>query len=143
MRGFLMLSLARRYSLPISVFSSSVFFALMHFGNTGVTVIGVLNIFLFGIFASLFTLRTGSLVGTCAIHTAWNFVQGHIFGCPVSGFVSVDSVLLSSLGKSGLKTGGGAFGPEGGLAVTLILILSLVVLCVLPSRRSGEEAPSP
>ena len=27
--------------------------------------------------------------------------------------------------------------------VTLILILSLVVLCVLPSRRSVEEAPSP
>ncbi len=141
MRGFLMLSLARRYSIRLAVFASSVFFALMHIGNSGVTVIGILNIFLFGIFASLYTLRSASLVGACAIHTAWNFVQGHLFGCSVSGFVSSDSLLLTEVSKNGLKTSGGAFGPEGGLAVTLVLLLALLAVCLLPSRKkeSGED----
>lgn len=138
MRGFLMLSLARRYSIRLSVFASSVFFALMHIGNAGVTVIGILNIFLFGVFASLYTLRTASLVGICAIHTAWNFVEGHILGCSVSGFVSTDSVFLTKVSDTALKTSGGAFGPEGGLAVTLVLLFALLAVCLLPARRKKE-----
>ena len=139
MRGFLMLSLARRYSLRISIFASSVFFSLMHIANAGVTVIGLLNVFLFGVFASLYTLRSQSLVGTCAIHTAWNFVEGNVFGCSVSGFLSTDSIFLTQVSGKGLKTSGGAFGPEGGFAVTLVLIFALLAVCLLPSRRKQDK----
>ncbi len=139
-RGFLMLSLSRKYSVWLAVFANAVFFALMHLGNAGVNMLGVFNIFLFGIFISLYTLRSGSLLGACAIHTAWNFVQGHIFGCSVSGFVSVDSIFLTGVSEGSTLTSGGAFGPEGGLAVTLILLLSILCVCVFPSRTKNEES---
>lgn len=139
LRGFLMLSLSRRYSIGLSVFASSVFFALMHLGNAGVNMLGVFNIFLFGVFISLYTLRSGSLLGACAIHTAWNFTQGHILGCPVSGFVSTESVFLTGISEGSQLTSGGAFGPEGGLAVTLILLLSTVCVCLFPSRTKTDE----
>ena len=40
-RGYFMVSLARRYSIPVAVFVSSFAFSLLHMGNPGITVLAV------------------------------------------------------------------------------------------------------
>ncbi len=138
-RGFFMLSLTRRKSVVFAVVMNSLVFAFFHLANGGLSFVAVLNIFLFGVFASVLTLRTGSLLPACAVHTVWNFAQGNLFGCTVSGIISGDSLLQSELTQGRELTNGGAFGPEGGIAVTIVLFLAVVLLMLLPGRKSEKE----
>jgi membrane protease YdiL (CAAX protease family) len=131
-RGFLMLSLTRRSSPVIAVVVSAATFAVLHMGNPGVHFVALLNIFLFGVFLGFFTLRSGSLVGACAIHSAWNFVEGNIYGCAVSGVALSHSLFSSAADEARALTNGGAFGPEGGLAVTLVCIFAIAAVLFLP-----------
>lgn len=139
-RGFLMCDLARRQSPTLAIVLSSLAFALAHSSNTGIGFIAVLNLFLFGVLASILVLRTGSLFGACALHTAWNFTQGHVFGCRVSGLVTDSTVFYSEALPSHKLTNGGAFGPEGGVAVTVVFIVFIVLLLVFPSKKKSSEA---
>ncbi len=138
-RGFLMCDLARRFSPVTAVLLSSAVFATAHFSNAGIGPIAVLNLFLFGVFVSLWVLRTGNLLGACAIHTAWNFTEGHVFGCRVSGFVADSTVFHCDALTSLSLTNGGAFGPEGGVAVTVVFLIVIVLLLVFPSRKEKQR----
>lgn len=139
-RGFLMCDLARRASPARAVLFSSGAFAIAHFSNSGVGFVALLNLFLFGVLAALWTLRSGNLLGACALHTAWNFAEGHVFGCSVSGFVTDTTVFASQAAPSLSLTNGGAFGPEGGVAVTVVFLLAVLLLLVFPSQRRNSEA---
>ena len=72
---------------------------------------------------------------TCAMHTAWNLSQGNIFGLDVSGNVAHAALIRTShtAGAKDLITGG-AFGPEGGLAVTFVTTVCMVIVIVLLVR---------
>jgi membrane protease YdiL (CAAX protease family) len=139
-RGFLMCDLARRRSPVSAVILSSFAFALAHGSNVEIGAIALLNLFLFGVLASLWVLRTGSLIGAAALHTAWNFTQGHVFGCRVSGLVTNSTIFYSDVLPSHKLTNGGEFGPEGGVAVTVVFIVFIVLLLVFPSRKKNSEA---
>ena len=141
-RGFFMGSLLRRCPIPVAVTVNSAAFALLHLGNNGVTPLALGNIFLFGVLASLYVLRRGNLWGACAIHSMWNFAQGNLFGAAVSGNRSGPSLLRAEAvtGGSASLWNGGAFGPEGGLAVTLVLLAGIAVLLFLiPNAKGGAD----
>lgn len=140
-RGLLLTSLARRFRWLPSVLFSALFFALMHAVNVGATLLSLLNVFLFGVFLGLFVLRTGSVIGAAALHAAWNFVEGHVFGCAVSGVSSATSIFSVTLDAGRESTNGGAFGPEGGLAATMVLMVALIAVLFLPSFRK-KSAPT-
>lgn len=130
-RGYLMLSVARRYPLWLAILLNSILFSLLHVWNRGICFLALLNIALFGVLASLYTLRRGSLWGTCALHSLWNFVQGNLFGVRVSGTESGPSPLCA-IPRSGAELWhGGAFGLEGGLTVTLVLFAAILILLFL------------
>jgi membrane protease YdiL (CAAX protease family) len=131
-RGFLLPIFGVRYGIPIAILVSSVLFSSLHLFNNYLSGIALLNLALFGVFASLYALREGSLWGICALHASWNWVQGNLFGLPVSGTNSGASLLSLQLTGPDWWVGG-AFGPEGGLAVTLVLLIGCVVL-LLPRR---------
>ena len=133
--GLLLTSLARRFRWLSSVLFSALFFALMHAVNVGATVLSLLNVFLFGVFLGLFVLRTGSVIGAAALHAAWNYFEGHVFGCAVSGFPSATSIFSVALDAGRETTNGGALGPEGGLAVTMILMIALIAVLFLPAFK--------
>lgn len=145
LRGYFMMSVAAKNSILLAVIANSVIFALMHLTNPGVSLLGVVNLILFGLFASVYTLKMNSIWGICAIHSIWNFAQGNIFGIRVSGMET--KVSLFSFLQKGTSTliNGGAFGLEGGLAVTVVLLLSTVIVLRLPgkdiqvSSESGES----
>lgn len=137
-RGYFMPSVARRYPVAVAVAVNSLFFASLHLFNDGVTPLALVNITLFGVFASVYVLKSGNLWGACAIHSLWNFCQGNLFGIRVSGNPLTPSPFRSVFTEEKALWNGGSFGVEGGLAVTLVLALSLAVVLLLPARRETE-----
>lgn len=137
-RSYLMVSLSRGLPLWACAVINALLFSLLHLGNPGVTIIALANIFLFGIFASLLTLRRGSVWMVCAIHSMWNFSQGNLFGIPVSGLAGLPSPLTAQVAEGGWQTlvNGGAFGLEGGLAVTVVLAVACSVVMMMPTKQS-------
>ncbi len=120
-RGYLFVSLTRRHSLWYSALLSAVFFAALHGINPGLSVLAVLNLILFGVFAALLLVKYENIWIVGAFHSIWNFVQGNIYGIQVSGNSLQQSVFASTCKSSHSFINGGAFGMEGGLAVTLVL----------------------
>lgn len=127
-RGYLMVSIGRRYSMWVAILSNSVIFASLHLFNNGISVLAFINLVLYGIFASLYFVERGSIWGVAAFHSVWNLVQGNFWGLRVSGMAAECSVFRSTLVDNRDIINGGAFGPEGGLAVTIVLAVGIVVL---------------
>ena len=140
-RGYLMMSLSRTASPMASVILSAVVFAMLHSGNAAVSPLALLNIVLVGILFGAYALKRGSIWGAAAMHAMWNFLQGNVFGIPVSGTPIRDSVLqISSLLDTKHHVSGGAFGLEGGLAVTIVLLIAIGL--VFPWKAKASEVVS-
>ena len=103
----------------------SLVFSLLHSANQGIGLIPYLNIFLIGLFLSLITLTSGNLYPAIGFHIFWNFFQGPIYGFSVSG--GQENGLLTTYMKGNSLLNGGAFGPEGGLIVTAVILLMIGV----------------
>ncbi|GAB4502619.1 MAG: type II CAAX endopeptidase family protein [Anaerolineales bacterium] len=127
-RGWVLPALGARYKPWVGILGSSLFFAAMHGLNDNLSALALLNLALFGFFAAFYALREGSLWGISALHSVWNWIQGNFFGFEVSGS-RVDGGMLLNLKTIGPDWfTGGAFGPEGGLAVTIVLLIGIAVL---------------
>lgn len=138
-RGYYMVSSAKNTSLVYSLVMSSLVFAFAHFANNGVTFLGVLNVFLFGLFAGIYVLRRGSLWGIGALHASWNFTQGILFGFNVSGNTSNAGILKFTQTEGFDSLNGGAFGPEGGMFTTLVIFIAIGVLLASRPKRANNE----
>lgn len=64
----------------------------------------------------------------------WNFAQGNIFGVSVSGMDIMASVFSFVPTNEGELINGGTFGLEGGLAVTIVLILATIAVLLVKVR---------
>lgn len=135
-RGYLMVSIARRQCLPVAILANSLLFAALHLANDGITVLAFINLVLFGVFASLLFIRRGSIWMVGAVHSVWNLVQGNVYGIRVSGMVNTCSMLESLTREEQAFINGGAFGLEGGFAVTLVLGAGIILL-VLSKRKTA------
>ena len=110
--------------------------ALIHLLNPGVTLLSLSNTLLASLLFAYMFIKSGALWLPTGFHIGWNFLQGDIFGMNVSGREQL-SVFSTTMGPTELLTGGAA-GPEGGLLVTLALLLTFtyVKLLVKPSHPS-------
>lgn len=136
-RGYVMVSIARRYSMWTAVISNAVIFAALHLLNSGISVLAFINLVLFGVFASLYFIKRGNIWGIGAVHSVWNLVQGNFWGLRVSGMVTECSVLRSTMVEGRDILNGGAFGPEGGLGVSVVLLVGICVL--LRKKKDGAR----
>ena len=59
-------------------------------------------------------------------HITWNYFQGNVFGFKVSG-TEVEGMLSTTYSQDNIWNGG-AFGPEGGLFVTAIILIGFIVV---------------
>ncbi len=134
-RSFLMVSLSRQLPRWVCAWINAAVFSLLHLFNPGITLLSLLNIFLFGIFASILTLRRGSIWMVAALHSLWNFAQGNLFGIPVSGITGMPAPLSTTPVAGYDLLSGGAFGIEGGLAATFVLIAGIFIVVLIPTKK--------
>jgi membrane protease YdiL (CAAX protease family) len=121
-RGYLLYRISTRMGFWSAAFLMSAAFGIAHLGNGGETVLGIAQVFVFGLFACFALRRTGSLWFPIGYHALWDWAQTFFYGTPDSGLASVGHYLNSSAsGPAWLS--GGTGGPEGS-------VLSLVVLAI-------------
>ena len=134
-RGWLLTRIASRANLPLAIAISSSLFGFLHLGNAGVTFLSVLNIILDGFLAGLLFIYTDSIWLVVAQHGTWNYVQGNLLGFQVSGTGADASIFSFTMGSGPDWLTGGAFGAEGSIITTLVLLVSLVIVYRLGERR--------
>ena len=134
-RGFILRYLKESGSAVVAILVNSALFSVIHITNSGVSALALVNLFLFGVMTSLYCLWRGNLWGVCAFHTVWNFTQGNVFGISVSGNEKAVSIFATELSESGSLLHGAAFGLEGGLCVTVVMLLAVGILLFVGRRN--------
>lgn len=132
-RGFVMSRLCVRYGGVPAAFGSALFFALSHAWNPSVSLIGLFNVFLFGLLFSSVTQKTKSLFIASGIHAGWNFALS-LFGIRISGVAPRHSILVLESRIDWLS--GGNFGAEGSIFLTLLLLLTLFILFFIGHKKN-------
>lgn len=124
-RGYIMTLLQRQIGKKrISVWISSFIFASLHLMNPNVSVLAFVNLILYAVVAAFMYIRSGNLWMPIAYHATWDYFEGNVFGFPNSGN-EMPSLYSFSHITPNIVTGGG-FGPEGGLLVTILLLVTLL-----------------
>lgn len=136
-RGYCM-SVLKRSNVILIFIVPNLIFALLHISNKDFSFIPLINIFLVGVLFSLMFQRRGSIWMPIGYHITWNYFQGSVFGLPVSG-TDIKGLYTSKLLNENVFNGGG-FGPEGGLLVTLLMVVSIVVLYLLTKNKPAGSA---
>jgi len=136
-RGWVLPTIGGRYHPLAGILISSVIFTAFHSFNPNLSPIAILNLFLFGLFTALYALTEGGLWGVFSLHSVWNWAQGNLFGFEVSGMASPGGTLFNLRETGPDVITGGSFGPEGGLTVTAVLVISCLVVWLMARRRSA------
>ena len=125
-RGIMFRLLDSQFNLWVALLISAVVFGIAHIINPNATVVSTIGISLAsGVLFGLLFKYYRTLWVPIGIHWSWNFVQGTVTGCPVSGMTPDYSILKSVTSGPELLTGG-SFGPEA----SIILMILGLVLCI-------------
>ena len=140
-RGYMMPRIASRYGLIPAIAVSSLLFCLFHGINPGFNVLAFINLVLISVLYALIAYYTDNIWIVCAAHTFWNFTQGNVFGLEVSGNTGNVSFVHTTVSESAnsLMTGG-TFGPEGGLPVTIITVIGIVLVILFLRKRKAKSS---
>lgn len=140
-RGYVQGLLRHRFNKWVAWSVSAFLFALLHGFNPGVWSHGfpVLNLMLVGVLFSVYRDVSGGLWAPIGFHFTWNFFQGPVYGFKVSGLEMQSFLQIRSQG--GLFLSGGAFGPEGSVACTIVLLAATSWL-IWRERNTQTAVPS-
>lgn len=145
-RGYPFQLLERRFGTIVALVATSVVFSLSHGPNPNATPLSLVNVGLAGVLLGVSYIRSRSLWFATGIHAGWNFTMA-LSELSVSGLDFRMPGYDPSLRGPDLLTGG-AFGPEGGLLVTLVTAVAIVRMwrwrledeSLSPPRRPVGEA---
>jgi hypothetical protein len=139
-RGFAFQALVHNTGAAAAILITSTLFGLAHLSNPNASFFSTVNTILAGAWLGIAYLMTRSLWLPTALHYSWNFMMAYLFGLPVSGMSIFNQyALLRGSSLPPKLVSGGAYGPEGGAAATLALILSTLVLWKSGIFRPSEE----
>ena len=142
-RGILFRLIADKWNIAVGLTTSSLLFGLAHLGNPGATLWAALAIalasgWLFGM-AYAYHQTIWVPVG---MHWAWNYLEGGVFGCAVSGTPLNYLPLITPRISGADILSGGSFGPEASIiCVALGIAISIVytVLYIKKKKKLGAE----
>lgn len=106
---------------------SSLIFAALHAGNSGITALAILNLVIAGVLLALAYERFQRLWFPIGIHLAWNLLSGPVLGYGVSGYAAHTTV-LQTVGGGPVWITGGAFGIEGSAWMVLVELGGIFLL---------------
>jgi uncharacterized protein len=131
--GYAFQLLIRKLGAFATILPAGIVFGLAHSNNPNATMLGIANTMLWGILLGYAYLRSGALWLPIGLHFGWN-VTLPMFGVNLSGFtLSVTGYTLEW--RVGPLLSGGAYGPEGSVLTTVIVIaLFLAVQRLIPER---------
>ncbi|EGO8276004.1 CPBP family intramembrane metalloprotease [Enterococcus faecalis] len=134
-RGFLFHRLSN-FNPMIALIVSSTLFSLLHSTNPGITSLGLINLFLFGLFLALMIYIFKSIAISIGIHITWNWAQGSLLGIPVSGTLSNGFFNTNIITNHSVLITGGDFGAESSIFITILLIILCLILIVFSFKMN-------
>jgi membrane protease YdiL (CAAX protease family) len=140
-RGYWLQNLSEGINLTWGVLLSSFFFALAHLSNPNFSWMALIGLFASGLFFAFAYLRTGQLWLPIGLHIGWNFFEGNVFGFQVSG-LEMERLILQEVQGPSLFTGG-EFGPEAGLILFPVLLLTSWVIYLYTRDRIPKISRNP
>lgn len=138
-RGYLLTALADGFGRPAAVVATSVFFGVLHAGNPGATTWSLVVVALAGVWLGVVRFATDSLYAAWAAHLAWNVVLAGALHAAVSG-QDMTIVAWRTIDTGPDWATGGAWGPEGGAAAAIGLVLATVLLIVRPWAHGDRNS---
>ena len=142
-RGIVYRMISDKWNVVVGLIVSALLFGFLHIFNDGATVWSSLAIALnSGWFMGIAYSYHQTIWVPIGMHWGWNYLQGNIFGCSVSGDATVQNPLFTpSISGPDILTGG-TFGPEASIITFVIGIgISIVytVLYIKKKRMLGAE----
>lgn len=113
-----------------ALFLSATLFSLVHIANPNFDFLSFINILLAGILLGSSYIYTRNLCFPIALHWFWNWIQGPVLGYEVSGNKFCNGLLALRLPEANLINGG-AFGFEGSVLCTVLMIVGTGVILKL------------
>lgn len=110
-----------------ALFLSATLFSLVHIANPNFDFLSFINILLAGILLGSSYIYTRNLCFPIALHWFWNWIQGPVLGYEVSGNKFCDGLLTLYLPETNLINGG-AFGFEGSILCTVLMVAGTTVI---------------
>lgn len=136
-RGYVLGRLLQtRLNKFVSLFISSLFFAALHIFNPNVALLPMVNLLLAGMLLGASMLYVRNLCFPIALHLFWNWIQGPILGYQVSGNDFGTSLLKLHLSQANVLNGG-AFGFEGSLICTVLMVVFTILIIWWGERREA------
>jgi membrane protease YdiL (CAAX protease family) len=135
-RGYLLTVMRDRIGTSGAVVTTSLAFGALHVSNPGWTVASVAIVALAGVFLAAVRIAYDSLYAAWAAHVAWNWVMAVPLHAPVSG-LRFEAPDYRTVSTGPAWATGGTWGPEGGAAAALGM---LVCLYFLYARHRREES---
>jgi membrane protease YdiL (CAAX protease family) len=139
-RGYILQTFTRAKLVPVGVLITSLFFASAHLNNPNSEKISASNTILAGVLFAVAYLKTRNLWFPFGIHLMWNWMQGAVFGSPVSGITKLTTAPIFEQTDKGVELfTGGDYGIEGGIACTIAIIVSGIFVWFSPFFKPTAE----
>jgi membrane protease YdiL (CAAX protease family) len=140
LRGYPLQALAESFGRAPALWLTAIVFAVLHLGNPNVSVMGIGNIVVAGLFLGVIYLKTASLWWATGAHLGWNWSEAYLADLPVSGIEGIDAPFLEPVLSGSTWISGGSFGPEASLVTTGVVGLASILLWKSEWLRPSDEA---
>jgi membrane protease YdiL (CAAX protease family) len=138
-RGYPFQRLVEATEPVFAVVVMSLLFGFVHGGNPHTSRLAMVNTCAIGALLCTAYLRTGALWMPWGIHFAWNTALGLVFGLPVSGLTDF-AVILRTRASGPRWVTGGAYGIEGSVVGTIVVLLGFIPVILLTRKCAPTAA---
>ena len=143
MRGYILGHLLHtRLNKFLSLFISAALFAFLHIFNPEIAFLPMINLVLAGMLLGASYLYTRNLCFPLSLHFFWNWIQGPILGYQVSGNNFMSTMLKLHMPEENVLNGG-AFGFEGSLICTVLMIVCTILIVWWGEKRKTISLEAP
>ena len=137
--GFILQTVRSRSTVVYAVIVSALLFSGYHVGAFKGEWLPAVNVFLAGLIFCFAYIKSGNLWFPISIHFAWDVLLGPVFGLTESGKTDLGAGWKMFVINGPHLFTGGPFGLEGGLIVTLIEVLVIIMLYISITKKMSES----